>query len=292
MPVDRPLAATPRTALFSAAAIVGFAANSLLTRLALRPHLIDPASFAAVRLAAGALTLAMLAGLRRPRASLRQGSWQGALMLFAYAAPFSYAYVRLAAGVGALVLFGAVQATMICWGLLRGERPRPGEWLGLALALAGLTTLSLPGATRPDLASLLLMLAAGVAWGVYSLLGRASRDPLGATAGNFALSAPLAVAWCGSRWWVAGAAAHAQPHGIVLALASGAIASGVAYTLWYAALPGLSALVAALVQLIVPVLAALAAVVLLDEPLSARLLGAGALVLGGVACALWSRRAR
>lgn len=292
MQVERARAVGSRTALFTALAMLGFAANSLLTRLALRPKLIDPASFAAVRLSAGALTLVLLARLRRPPASLRQGSWQAALMLFAYAAPFSYAYVRLSAGVGALVLFGAVQATMIGWGLFRGERPRAGEWLGLALALVGLTTLSLPGATRPDSMSFSLMLVAGVAWGAYSLLGRAGRDPLAATAGNFALSAPLALAWCGSRWWLAAAGAHAQPSGIWLALASGAIASGLAYTLWYAALPGLSALVAALVQLTVPVLAALAAVVLLDEPLTARLLGAGALVLGGVAYALWSRRAR
>ncbi len=282
--------ASLRTGLLSALAIVGFAANSLLTRLALRPDLIDADSFAAVRLSAGAIALFVLAHVRKPPASLRSGSWQSALFLVAYAAPFSYAYVHLGAGTGALILFGTVQLTMIGWGLLHGERPRGGEWFGLTLALSGLVALSLPGATRPDVPSFLLMVVAGGAWAAYSLRGRMTNDALGATAGNFALSVPLVLVWCGSRWVLAATVAHARPTGVILAIASGAVASGLAYTCWYAALPRMTSLAAALVQLIVPVLAAVAAVVLLDEPLTARLVGASVLVLVGVSVAIWSRR--
>lgn len=279
-----------RTAAFCVLALLGFAANSLLTRLALGPRLIDAASFTTLRLTAGALALLLLTRLRRPAADLRQGSWTSALLLFGYVVPFSYAYLRIGAGMGALILFGTVQLTMVGWGLLRGERPRVGEWLGLVVAFAGLAALTLPGNARPDAWSFLLMVLAGVAWGAYSVRGRRSRDPLGATAGNFLRSVPLAALlvalvlfapWLGEL--------HASPEGVALALASGALASGVAYTFWYTALPGLTALRAALVQLTVPVLAALGAVVLLDERPSARLLGSGSAVLGGVIVALLSR---
>lgn len=289
------LASTPRplpgrTALLSLLALSGFAGNSLLTRLALRPGLIDAASFTALRLSAGAVALVVLAQLRRPRASLGEGSWLSAILLFIYAAPFTYAYLRIGAAIGALVLFGVVQVTMIGWGLFRGERPRAGEWFGLLLAASGLVTLTLPGAKGPDFFSFLLMTVAGIAWGAYSLRGRGSKDPLGATAGNFTRATPLALVLALFAWLPAGHLAHASASGVAIALSSGALTSGVAYTFWYAALPGLSALRAALVQLAVPVLAAAAAVVLLDEPLTARLIGAGALVLSGVSCALWSRR--
>ena len=275
-------------------ALIGFAANSLLTRLALRPRLIDAASFTLLRLSAGAVALVVLARLRRPAADLRQGSWTSALLLFGYVVPFSYAYLRIGAGMGALILFGAVQLTMIGWGLVRGERPRAGEWLGLVVAFSGLSALTLPGNARPDPWSFVLMVLAGVAWGAYSLRGRRSRDPLGATAGNFVRSVPLAsllvviVVLTRSLFGVL----HAAPQGIALAIASGAFASGVAYTFWYTALPGLTALRAALVQLTVPVLAALGAVVLLDERPSVRLIGSGSAVLGGVIIALLSRAKR
>jgi drug/metabolite transporter (DMT)-like permease len=280
----------PRTALLCALALVGFAANSLLTRLALRPRLVDPALFVAVRLVTGALALSALAFLRRPRADLRRGSALSGLLLFAYAAPFSYAYLRVGAGMGALVLFGSVQISMIGWGLFRGERPRPGEWAGLVLALAGLGALTLPGSARPDLGSFSMMVVSGAAWGAYSLRGRGSTDPLGATAGNFVRSVPLALLGLAVACVVPGERAlRATPQGLILAATSGALASGVAYSLWYAALPALTALRAALVQLTVPVLAAAAAVVLLDERPSVRLVGSGAAVLGGVALALTSR---
>lgn len=281
-----------RTAGFCVLALLGFAANSLLTRMALRPGLVDAASFMLIRLTAGGVALLLLARLRRPPADLRRGSWSSALLLFGYAAPFSYAYLRMGAGVGALILFGTVQVTMIGWGLIRGERPRVGEWLGLAIAFAGLAALTLPGTSRPNLVSVLCMILAGVAWGAYSLRGRGSGDPLGATAGNFVRSVPLAALLVAgvSLFGPSVAALHASAAGIALAVASGALASGVAYTFWYAALSGLSALHAALVQLTVPVLAALGAIVLLDERPSARLVGSGLAVLGGVALALLSAR--
>jgi drug/metabolite transporter (DMT)-like permease len=282
-----------RTAAFCAMALVGFAANSLLTRLALRPRLIDAATFAAVRVTTGAAALALLARLRKPPAALRHGSWTSALWLFAYVAPFSFAYLRMGAGVGALILFGSVQITMIGWGLLRGERPRAGEWLGLLLALVGLGVLTLPGAERPDLTSLEAMGVAGVAWGAYSLRGRNSRDALAATAGNFVRCTPFALGLAAASWLVPSQSPPATITGVALAAASGALASGIAYTLWYAALPGLSSLVAGLVQLTVPILAATLAVVLLDEQLTGRLAAAGALVLCGVTLVLWTRaRAR
>lgn len=283
-----------RTAAFCVLALIGFAANSLLTRVALRPRLIDAASFTMLRLTAGAVALVLLARFRRPAADLRRGSWTSALLLFGYVVPFSYAYLRIGAGLGALILFGTVQLTMIGWGLLQGERPRVGEWLGLMVAFAGLAALTLPGTARPDPWSFLLMVLAGVAWGAYSLRGRGSGDPLGATAGNFLRSVPLAsllvivVLLSPSFFGIV----HGTAQGVALAIASGALASGVAYTLWYAALPGLTALRAALVQLTVPVLAALGAVVLLDERPSGRLIGSGSAVLGGVIVALLSRAKR
>lgn len=283
-----------RTVTFCVLALLGFAANSLLTRLALRPGLIDAASFMLLRLSAGALALMLLARLRKPAADLAQGNWSSALLLCAYAAPFSYAYLHMGAGVGALVLFGSVQVTMIGWGLLRGERPRPHEWLGLGLAFAGLSALTLPGTARPDSVSFLLMILAGMAWGAYSLRGRRSVDPLGSTAGNFVRGVPIAAVVVAAPVVHAGSLSslHASSTGVTLAVASGALASGVAYTFWYAALPGLTALRAALVQLTVPVLAAIGAIALLDEPLSARLVLSGSAVLSGVALAVPRRKRR
>lgn len=283
--------ASSRTLLLCGLALLGFAGNSLLSRLALRPHLIDPSTFAAVRLGTGAAALLLLSRLRgKPAYDPQHGSWTSAWLLLGYALPFTWAYQRIGAGIGALLLFGAVQVTMIGWGIARGERPGAREWLGLALASLGLSVLTLPGAARPDLIGLALMLVAGVAWGAYSLRGRGSRDPLAATTGNFVRGTPLAVlAWIVARPFGGLHTWHAEPRGLMLAAASGALASGVGYTLWYAALPGLSAMRAALVQLSVPVLAAAAAVVLLDEPLTLRLVWASILVLGGVLLAVRRR---
>jgi drug/metabolite transporter (DMT)-like permease len=268
-----------RTALLASSALAGFAANSLLCRAALRGGAIDAWSFTAVRLASGALVLGLLAR------TWRGGSWASALALVAYAGLFSLAYLLIPAGVGALVLFGAVQATMIGWSVRAGRRPRAVEWCGLVLALAGLAWLTLPGAGAPDARGLGLMACAGIAWGVYSLRGRSGRQPLLATAGNFARGALLVLPFAAFARFEIGT------RGLLLASASGALASGLCYSLWYAALPGMSATRAALVQLCVPLLTAIAAVLLLGEQPSERLLCSGVAILGGIALAvLWPQR--
>ncbi|MEZ4360669.1 MAG: DMT family transporter [Kofleriaceae bacterium] len=272
-----------QTALLALLALTAFAANSLLCRTALRPGLIDAASFTGVRLGAGALTLGLLTARRRARG----GDGRSALALLAYAAPFSFAYLRLGAGEGALVLFGAVQTTMLGWGLARGERPGAAEWLGLALAVAGLIVLTAPGASAPDPLGAALMALAGASWGVYSLRGRGGGDPLAATAGNFLRAAPLAGALV-----VASALTgplHVAPRGVLLAALSGALASGLGYAIWYAALRGLTATRAAILQLAVPVLAAAGGVLWLDERITARAALASAAILGGVALAVLRR---
>ncbi len=277
-----------KAGLFTVLALLGFAANSLLCRAALggSEPLMDAASFTGVRLASGALALGVL--LRSRGGRYRGGSARSALALFAYAACFSLAYVRIPSGLGALLLFGFVQATMVGAGLVRGERPRPLEWGGLLLALGGLVGLTTPGASAPPLPGAVLMAGAGVAWGVYSLRGRGSQDPLAATAGNFLISLPLALGMLGVSVAVVGGV-RVTAQGFGLAVTSGALASGVGYSLWYAALPHLTATRAAIVQLSVPVLAAVGGTLLLGERVSARLVGAGAAVLCGVLLALVAR---
>lgn len=275
-----------RTALLAAAALTGFAANSLLCRLALGPRLVDAATFTGVRLLSGAVVLALLVFVRSG-AARPSGTWRAAFALFAYAAAFSFAYLALPAGTGALILFGVVQATMIGWGLVGGERLRPIVWLGLGLAVSGLVALTLPGLSAPDPAGALFMAAAGVAWGVYSLLGRGTKDPLAATAGNFLRAVPMAVALLAGVV-LFGAVPHATARGLVLAVVSGALASGIGYSLWYAALRHLPASRAAIAQLSVPALAAAGGVALLAEPLTPRLVLAGAAILAGVATAVTS----
>jgi len=284
---------TARTALATATALVGFAANSLLCRAALGAGAIDAWSFTAVRIGSGALALAVLARAtreRNPARSASAGSLSSALALWGYAAAFSLAYLRLPAGIGALVLFASVQATMIGWSAFRGARPSVREWLGFALAFAGLVVLTLPGATLPDPFGLVLMALAGVAWGVYSLRGRASTAPLAATSANFARSVPLAFG--ALLLALVFTSLHAGPRGVLLASASGALASGLGYSLWYLALPQLGAVRAALVQLLVPVLTAAAGILLLAERPTLRLLLAGPLILGGVGFAVLGRRQR
>jgi drug/metabolite transporter (DMT)-like permease len=274
-----------RTAALTAAALVGFAANSLLCRAALQPRLIDAGTFTSIRLLAGAVVLLVLdRALGGARAPGRGGSWLSAAALFAYAAAFSFAYVSIGAAVGALLLFGAVQATMLAWAIRSGERPRAAEWVGLAVAVAGLAALVFPGLTAPEPAGAALMIGAGVAWGAYSLRGRRAARPLTATAGNFARSVPFTLALS----LLASAGFRVSGRGALLAATSGALASGVGYSLWYAALRGLTATRAAVVQLSVPVLAAAGGVLLLGEPLTPRLLLAGAAILGGVALAVAS----
>jgi len=276
---------TPRTIGLTALALLAFAGNSILCRMALGGTLIDPAGFTAVRLGSGALGLWLLVAFRSRGLPRLAGQWGSAAALFVYAAAFSLAYVSLSAGTGALILFGAVQLTMILAGLRAGERPRPAEWIGLALALLGIFVLVRPGLTAPEPTGSALMAAAGVAWGVYSLRGRSSKEPLRTTAGNFLLTVPAAAVLV----LLAGGAGTWTAPGALLAAASGALASGAGYAIWYAALPGLTATRAALVQLLVPVLAAGGGVALLSETIPLRLPIAAALVLGGVALAVTSR---
>jgi drug/metabolite transporter (DMT)-like permease len=263
-----------------------FAGNSLLCRLALAQTPIDAATFTSVRLVAGAVTLAWLAS-RRPQqaAASTQGSWASAAALFAYAAAFSYAYRSLTAGTGALLLFGAVQATMVTHDMRTGGKLRVLQMLGLAVALAGLIALVLPGLASPPLDAALLMLLSGVAWGIYSLRGRGATDPVGANARNFLRAVPFAAALTHATlpWAVLDAT------GIVVAVASGAITSGLGYALWYRVLPQLRATSAATVQLSVPVITAAAGVLMLGESLTLRLVAASVAVLGGIALVISDR---
>lgn len=276
-----------RPLLLTTLAMLAFAGNSLLCRLALRETAIDPASFTAIRLVSGALVLCLLLAVRRPRRPLA-GSWLGAGALLAYASAFSFAYLSLDTGVGALLLFGAVQLSMLFWGLWRGERLAAAAIIGTVLASTGLLALLLPGASAPPLAAALLMLGAGIAWGVYSLLGRGRGEPLAVTAGNFLRATPLAllllVTLPGSL--------NGDVAGAGYALLSGALTSGIGYAIWYSALPYLRASQAASVQLSVPILAALGGSLLLAEPLSLRLLLCSAAVLGGIALVLGSSASR
>ncbi|MBW8844359.1 MAG: DMT family transporter [Burkholderiales bacterium] len=274
-----------KTLALTAMAMLAFAANSLLCRLALRQELIDPASFGSIRLVAGAFTLAAIVRLRPGPGAAAHVDWRAAAMLFAYVACFSFAYVSLSAGTGALILFGAVQVTMFSAGLRSGETFRPLAWFGLALAVAGLVYLVSPGVAAPPFLGAIMMAMAGLAWGAYSLRGRGVGDPLAATAGNFLRATPFALLVS----LLLARQAHADASGVALAVASGAVTSGVGYVIWYAALRGLTALRAATVQLSVPLIAALGGVALLSEAVTPRLLAASAAILGGIALVLTSK---
>ncbi len=275
-----------RTLILTALAVSAFAGNSLLCRLALRGGHCDPAGFTVLRLVSGALMLWLL--LRQRGAPTTQaGSWLSGLALFAYAAGFSFGYVGLPAGTGALLLFGAVQATMIGYGLARGERLHVRQALGLLLALAGLALLFLPGLAAPPVASACMMVVAGAAWGVYSIRGRGAADPAAATAGNFHRAVPFAVALAAGLL----PSLTMDATGALLAVSSGALTSGIGYVIWYRAIAGLKVTQAATAQLGVPVLTALGGVAFLGEPLTSTLLLATGLVLGGIALVIGGRRA-
>jgi drug/metabolite transporter (DMT)-like permease len=268
-----------RVALFAALALTGFAANSLLTRAGLGAGRIDAATFTGLRLTSGALTLLLLARLRGGgRATAGGGSWSSAAALAGYAIAFTLAYARVGAGIGALILFGSVQITMIGTGLVRGERPARADWAGIAVAFAGLVVLTRPGATSPDPIGSLLMAVAGACWGAYSLAGRRVHDPLLATTGNFVRATAVAMAFVAVSW----STRHVTSTGAWLAIASGSLASGIGYTFWYAALPSLASWRAAVLQLIVPVATAAAAVFLLGETITTRLVIAMIAVVCGI----------
>lgn len=267
--------------------MLAFAANSLLCREALASGSISAASFTLVRIVSGAVVLGLLAvgSDRRIRIG---GSWPAAAALFGYAAAFSFAYGSLSAGTGALLLFGAVQVTMIVYGLRAGERINVPQALGAALAGGGLIGLLLPGIQAPPVVGAALMLGAGVSWGVYSLLGRGASQPIVATAGNFIRATPFAIV----LFLLAGRYGHASGVGIAYAVASGALASGMGYALWYSVMPALAATTAATVQLSVPVLAAFGGVMLLNEAITPRFVLASLAVLGGISIFVLNKRRR
>lgn len=274
-----------RTIVLTIFALIAFAANSVLCRLALGPGTIDAATFSTVRLSAGAVTLAMITLVSRRSAFRVGGAWQSTAMLFLYAVPFSFAYTTLGTGTGALILFGSVQATMMLFAIASGERPHPWQWLGLVTAIAGLVGLVLPGLTAPPLIGSALMTTAGIAWGVYSIRGRGTKDALADTTSNFIRAVPFALIVS----LVAIPQFHATARGILLAVTSGAVASALGYVVWYAVLTRLTATRAAALQLSVPVLAAAGGIIFLGEHLSLRLTLSSLLIVGGVALALAGR---
>lgn len=265
--------------------MLAFAGNSLLCRLALKNTGIDAASFTSIRLISAAVALWLIVRLSN-KANSGKGNWPSAFALFAYAAGFSFAYINLTAATGALLLFGAVQTTMIGYGMWRGERLLSLQWLGLVLALGGLVGLTLPGLSAPPLVSSLLMIGAGAAWGIYSLRGKGAGDPTLVTAGNFLRTVPITVvlsllmlrqtAWDGAGVWYA--------------ITSGALTSGIGYAIWYKALPALKATQAATVQLSVPVIAAVGGIILLNESISLRLTLASIAIISGIALVILERR--
>jgi drug/metabolite transporter (DMT)-like permease len=273
-----------RTALATAFALAAFAANSVLCRMALRSGSIDPATFTSIRFVAGAVTLCLVLLLGSKRVSLR-GHWVSALVLNAYAIGFSFAYIHLTAGTGALLLFGAAQIVMIGAGFLAGERINKIIVAGWVIAIAGIVILTAPSVSSPPLGASALMLAAGIAWGWFSLRGRGSKNPIAENAGIFVWSIPMALLINVSPI----AKSFATTNGIVLAAVSGSIASGLGYAAWYTALPKLKAITAANLQLTVPAIAALGGAVLFHEAITFRLLLSAAMVLGGVALATATR---
>lgn len=272
------------TSILTALAMTAFAGNSLLCRMALVHTDIDPATFTSVRLLTGALVLWLIVAAKKDRTG-SAGSWYSALALFAYAAAFSFAYVRLSAATGALLLFGAVQVTMIGVGLWKGERLRGIQALGLITAFGGLAGLLLPGLAAPPPGAAMLMLCAGMAWGVYSLRAKGAANPVGATAGNFIRTVPFAAGLSLATL----SQANPDVQGIAYAIVSGGLASALGYAIWYRALRTLSATKAATVQLSVPVITALAAIVLLGEAMTLRFVLASAAVLGGIALIIVAR---
>ncbi len=272
-----------RIIALTALAMIAFAANSVLARLALVGSVADPLAYTGIRLASGALALAVLLGLFNHGSRFKiAGSWAGAAALFGYALAFSVAYILLGAGTGALILFASVQIGVIGWAIVKGDRPRALEWVGLAVAFAGLAYLVSPGLVAPRPLGALLMLGAGLCWAAYTLIGRGSQSPLADMTGNFIRCLPVALPLilAGALWRGLDATSAA------FAVASGVVASGMGYAIWYTVLPALSRTRAAIVQLTVPAIAAAGGVIFIAEPLSLRLLIASAAILGGVAFAL------
>jgi drug/metabolite transporter (DMT)-like permease len=275
-----------KTFVFSTLALLAFAANSVLCKLALGNNSIDAASFTAIRLLSGALVLLFILRFgKSTRGMTSKGNWVSSVMLFLYAITFSFAYISLDTGTGALILFGSVQLTMIVFSVILGNKLHRSEWLGIFIAFTGLVYLVLPDVSTPSFMGFLLMTVAGIAWGIYTLQGKDSINPLKDTAYNFLRTTPIVLILLTVTFYNA----HYSFEGIVLAILSGAIASAIGYTIWYLALSGLSATQAAVIQLSVPVIAALGGVVFISEVLTLRLILSASLILSGVLIVILGR---
>lgn len=276
--------------ILTAFTLFAFAANSLLCRMALGGNLVDPVSFTTLRLVSGSVTLLPISKFvgESKTPEKMKGSWCSGFALFVYAAAFSMAYVSLSTGMGALILFGSVQVTMIGMALKSGENLGAIQWLGVTAAIGGLVLLVLPGMSAPNPLGALLMCISGIAWGVYSLRGRGVSAPVAMTAGNFTRSAPMAI----TASALAYAMVHLESFGILLALISGVVTSGLGYVLWYTVLPRLTTTQASVIQLMVPIIAAYSGITFLSEQVSVRLIVSSALILGGVALAVIKRKQR
>jgi drug/metabolite transporter (DMT)-like permease len=269
--------------LLTALALVAFAFNSILCRIALGNETIDAVSFTTIRLVSGAIILLVISLVfNKNKAEIKRGNWVSAFFLFSYAICFSFAYLKLTTATGALILFGSVQTAMICLALFKGERPQFLEWIGLLLAVSGLIYLVFPGLSAPPFFYSILMMSAGVAWGFYTIRGKGSENPLGDTTGNFIRTVPmillLAIPFLSQI--------NLSPKGIILAILSGSIASGIGYSVWYAVLKHHTAMRAAIFQLSVPLLAAIGGIIFLSETISFRMILASGLILGGIGLAV------
>ena len=276
-----------KVAIYTAFALIAFACNSILCRLALGNETIDAVGFTTVRLVSGAVALLVISlTFNQNKAELKRGNWLSAFFLFGYATCFSFAYLNLTTATGALILFGSVQLTMICYALVKGERPQILEWIGLIFAFGGLVYLVFPGLAAPPILYSMLMMSAGIAWGFYTLRGRGSENPLADTTGNFIRTVPMifliALPFLSQI--------QISNNGIILAILSGAFASGIGYSIWYAVLKHYTATRAAILQLAVPALAATGGVIFLSETISVRLILASSLILGGICLAILGRR--
>lgn len=272
-----------KTILLTVLALLAFAGNSVLCRLALNDNIIDAASFTAIRLFSGAIFLLLLITIndhKSPKASIniKAGSWLSALFLFIYAGAFSYAYISLDTGTGALILFGAVQVTMIMSDIFKGKKLLLAEWLGLIIAFIGLMILLMPSASAPSLTGFLLMTISGIAWGLYTLAGRGSKTPLVDTTNNFLKTLPF----IGLLMLLTLSNIELSNQGILLAIMSGTVTSGLGYAIWYSALSGLTVKHAAIIQLSVPIIAAIGGVIFSNETINIELMTSSILVLGGV----------
>lgn len=274
-----------RTIMLTAIAMIAFAANVVLCRLALGEGLVDAATFTTIKVISGAVTLSLIVLVRRRLQVFGSANWYSGTLLFVFMVFYSFAYISLGAGTGALIMSGTIQMTMFLFALREGEIFPLLSWAGMALAIFGLVYLVSPGLTAPDPLGAILMAVAGIAWGLYSLFGRGTKDPLEATAGSFIYSVPLVLLVS----LIFSDDFSSTSYGLALAVASGAIASGCGYVVWYAALANLTATRAAIVQLSVPVIVAFGGVLILSEPITLRLLLASAAILGGLAIVLTQR---